>query len=283
MPDTPEDDSLPTGEPPCSDELLRLALRRSSESGLAVAGSGGLCHKEQGKQRGDTAAAAAVDCNAVVQSRDAAAHNPCTDDVNNMTCQQQPASLLAAPKQLHRPSGLSAPPPQQQHKRQHEEAVAQPMPQAQQQQRRHPHRRTSFLAGAKAALLEASAPGSQPGAGSPSPAAPRLQSAARLRQAPQLALRRSPLAALAVLPPPPSFKIEQAASLLLGSGAGVVAAPLADKTPQAQLGLRRTPVSGQAPPTGSTDGGTSGTSGGWFFIFITCCINQSNAPLLFWA
>jgi hypothetical protein len=43
-----------------------------------------------------------------------------------------------------------------------------------------------------------------------------------------------------------------------------MAAPLADKTPQAQLGLRRTPVSGQPPPTGSTDGGTSGTSGGWF-------------------
>jgi hypothetical protein len=130
-------------------------------------------------------------------------------------------------------------------------------------QQRPMNRRTSFLAGAKAALLEASAPSSQPGLDSPRAPPQRPQAAAGPRHVAQLTLRRSPLAVLAGLPAVPGAAVQRAAG-----DSALPAAPRAEATPQGQLCLRPTPAAAQAPPPARTDGGTSILSGGW--VSVVC-------------
>lgn len=136
-----------------------------------------------------------------------------------------------------------------------------PVPLAQHQRQQQP---ASFLAGARAALQEASAGGVQQGPQQQqvqlqhAQRAPLQPTAARPGHAPQLPLHRSPHAeGLASVPIP------------------VTAAAPVDRTPQAlQLGLERTPgVEGGAPLSGQTDGGASFASGGCCLLdALRCCV-----------
>ena len=285
VPDTPEDDSAlaavaAAGEAGCGD-LLKQALRRSAEKGRAATSAQ---QQEQQPQQEQQAAAARPDVSTAAQAQASPPSSPFTRDLTNHQLpaaaslrQQGGATAQPAPHcqklgaALHARGATPGLPQQQQQQwqqRQHHSvgqaathmpligAASEPIPlaqQQQQQQRQQP--RASFLAGAKAALQEASGPGSQTVHASPRPTAKQPHPPARAGQVPQLALRRSPLA-LAALPAAPG-------SALAGQVAAPLAAPgLTDRTPQGQLGLRRTPGTLQAPPTGTTDGGVSAVSGG---------------------
>ena len=270
MPDTPEDDAgqaaaaaAAAAANPGSGELRRQALKKSAE-----------------KARGGAAGTgAAVNCMASAPVAAAAGVAEAAGAVGRDLTNQRPAGASAAQAGMGagRPQGA----PQQQTLQQGAGppgsamppalGAGQPVPLARQQQRQPPQQ-ASFLAGAKAALLEASASGSQPGlhaqqqqqqqlqqkaasalATAAAAGASRQQQLPRVGQVPQLALRRSPHAA-AALPGAP---------VLAGMPAGDPAAGQApERTPQAQLGLRCTPGSDQVPPTGRTDGGASTISGG---------------------
>ncbi|KAL4428417.1 hypothetical protein ABPG75_002506 [Micractinium tetrahymenae] len=252
VPDTPEDEGglgsgAGAGADPGSGELLRHALRKSVEKARSAA----VAAAAEGGARAATAAAGGAP--------------PAPALTRDLTNQQHPAAppaLVLPPasmQQLAVPAGATPPVPQQ-HRRQAPPA--------------------SFLAGAKAALEEASAGGARaqqqvaPGSAQRSPIAgvaelrgngsalpavlgaalaPRQQptAAARARGTPQLALHRSPhepgqaskRGAAQAADPPAAAATDSAAD-----GAA------AERTPQAQLGLRPVPGTEAVPPTGRTDG-----------------------------
>jgi hypothetical protein len=248
---------------PGSSELRRQALKKSAEKarmGTAGADAAASC-MESAPWTAATAAGAVGAPGAVGR------------DLTN----QQPAAASAVQAGLG--AGRPQAAPQQQHLQQIAGAPGSAVPPAlgagqlvplARQQQRPPQPQASFLAGAKAALLEASAGSSQPAlhaqqqlpqqnaaaalAISVAAVPGRQQQLLRVGQVPQLALRRSPHAAVAL----------PGAPVLSAMSRGEPAAEQApERTPQAQLGLRRTPGSDQVPPTGRTDSGVSTISGGW--------------------
>lgn len=287
VPDTPEEDPLlaapAPGEPQASSEALRrLALRRSAEK----AGGAAVTAPSAAAGAGQMPPAAGLPDERVGRAA-AAAAGALTRDLTNQLApphQQQPQQQ----RQQQQQQGAVPPPtaaalPQMLPRSPQQLPTAGPVPLAHQQQWQRQQQPASFLAGAKAALQEASAAGAPPAQqperqwqthlelplaavaqaraanGSVLPASTRQQQQqppqqqhppARPGQAPQLALHRSPLA----LGPP----------VLPGDTAGAGTAPAAaGRTPQAmQLGLQRTPEAEPAvPPTGRTDGGASAVSG----------------------
>lgn len=261
VPDTPEEEGLAAAadqQPQAQQQqqlngggeaLLRQALRRSAEK--ARNGDGSDLAAPAPLPAAAAAAASAVhpQQTAGPPAGQASAAPPAatalTRDLTNQPHLGAPAS--AAP---HVQAGAPPPfrpvlPPQL--------GAGGPVPLAQHQRQQQP---ASFLAGARAALQEASAGGVQQG---PQQQQVQLQhaqrvplqpAAARPGHAPQLPLHRSPHAeGLASVPIP------------------VTAAAPADRTPQAlQLGLERTlGVEGGAPLSGQTDGGALFASGG-------CCL-----------
>lgn len=261
VPDTPEDEGClgaNAGAEPGSGELLRRTLRKSVEK---VRGAAAAAAAEGGS---DLAAAAGVS-QAPALTRDLA-------DPQQPTGPPALVLLLASLQKAAAAAGAAPPAPPQQ---------------------RRPAPPASFLAGVKAALQEASAGGVHAqqqapallqrspivaaaevrGNGSALPAAlgaalaPRQQhtAPARGRQAPQLALHRSPHESGAA----PKRSAAHAAALpeadantdLAAEGAAV------ERTPQAQLGLRPVPGAGCVPSTGRTDGSGGvcwvGGGGGW--------------------
>lgn len=248
VPDTPEDEgglAAGAGAEPGSGALLRHTLRKSVEKAQKAAAASAAAG-------GSGPAAAACGLQAPALTRD-------------LTNQQQPA-VPAVPAVVP-PASLQQP-----------AAAARATPPAPQQQRR-PAPPATFLAGVKAALQEASAGGAHAqqavpasarrsptvgaaelrGNGSALPAAlgaalaPRQQqtTTVRGRQVPQLVLQRSPHDAGEVskrsVMQPTGLQAAAAADLPAEAGA-------ADRTPQAQLGLRPVPGAEVAPATGRTDG-----------------------------
>ena len=223
VPDTPEDDGPVAGAADTGGgSLLRHTLRKSAE-----------------KARGTAAAAAAGDAG---NGAAVAAHAP-----------DPPARAAPPASALVLPPPAVAPPP----------ACGPGLAAAAQQQlqRAHP---ANFLADAKAALQEASAAGgAQPAAAdlrgsSRVPPLPAAAASARGGQVAQLALRRSPHASAL------GAAAAQGCQQVPAAGAAPLATAQAgaDRTPQAQLGLRPVSAGATAPGTGRTDGGASTVSGG---------------------
>lgn len=271
VPDTPEDEGgldVEAGAEPGSGELLRQTLRKSVEKARRAAAAstapGSAC---------PTAATGGLQAPAL------------TKDLTN---QQQPA-VPAAPVLLPAPT-------------QHPSAAAGATPTAPQQQRR-PTPPATFLAGVKAALQEASAGGTHAQQAVPAPArqlpaarapevmangsalsaalraalAPRQQQTAttRGRQAPQLVLQRSPHEAgeAAKHSPGQPTGLPAAAPTDLAAAVGA-----AERTPQAQLGLRPVPGAEVAPATGRTDG--SGKLFPVLFSLQACDFSRACTPLV---
>ncbi|PRW44411.1 helicase and polymerase-containing TEBICHI isoform X1 [Chlorella sorokiniana] len=256
VPDTPEEEGLAAAADQQAalqqqlngggDALLRQALRRSAEKARSSDDAGAA-----------TAVAAAVAAPSAAQAQQAAglpavqaggappSAAALTRDLTNQPYVAAPTSsapVSAAPQAqggAHPPFRPVLPP---------QLGAGGPVPLAQHQRQQQP---ASFLAGARAALQEASAGGAQHSMqqqqaqqqhAQTAPLQPLHQAQARPGQAPQLPLHRSPHATgLASVPIP------------------VTAAAPADSTPQAlQLGLERTPgAEAGAPLSGKTDGGAS--------------------------
>lgn len=261
VPDTPEDEGglgANAGAEPGSGELLRRTLRKSVE-----------------KVRGAAAAAAAEGGSDLAAAAGVSQAPALTRDLADPQQPTGPPALVLLPASLQKAAAGATPP-------------APPQP-------RRPAPPASFLAGVKAALQEASAGGVHAqqqapallqrsplvaaaevrGNGSALPAAlgaalaPRQQhtAPARGRQAPQLALHRSPHESGAA----PKRSAAHAAALpaadantdLAAEGAAV------ERTPQAQLGLRPVPGAGCVPSTGRTDG-SGGVMLGWGVGVCVC-------------
>ena len=256
VPDTPEDEGLAAAAAAAEQQqqqlngggaeaLRRQALRRSAEKARDAAEAG--VEAAVATAPGLPPSAVQAQAPAGPLAAQAAPAMALTRDLTNQPQLAAPAAAAPPSAAQPLPAGATAAHvpvlPQQLGA-----AAAAPLAQHQRQQQQ-----ASFLAGARAALQEASASGAQ----QPQQAQPQQrhvpsaqlppQQPARPGQAPQLALHRSPHAAEA-----------NASVPLPGPGA----AP-ADTTPQAlQPELERMPgVEGAAPPSGKTDGGTSIVSG----------------------
>lgn len=263
VPDTPEEEGLAAAaaeqqqQQSGGEALRRQALRRSAEKARGAAEVG--VEAATAAVAGVTAGEAQAPAPAGPPAPQAAAAAPAMALTRDLTNQPQLAAPAAAASASAAPQLQAGAAPAQVPvlPQQLGAAAAVPLAQHQQQQQQ-----ASFLAGARAALQEASANGAQqvqlqqpqqrhvPSAQLPPQQPPRPG------QAPQLALHCSRHAAVA-----------HASAPLPGPSA----AP-ADTTPQAlQLGPERTPeAEAAAPPSGKTDGGASIVSGGIPLLAAKC-------------